>query len=254
MGGVLTVTNDGTDDLEISQANIFTPGQGICLQRLEPKYNRRFQFDNNLGYGSWYDLQLVCRSKAEKMEETEAVVRYLFTGIYLRRGLALKITEITSEKYLDLGAAWQCGGCKKTNIGNVAMCEFCFTNKSQKIITVLSHVPVIGLPFQITNTVLQCGKAAQSNVTADKVEAGLNVAFAIVDIIAAPFIVGALVKIPAKVTLETGIKLTAKTVFTEAGNPLLKEVGREMGKGGIITMAKLAKGGFAEFVKNAIDH
>jgi hypothetical protein len=48
MGGVLNVMNDGPDGFELEKANIFTPGQGICLQRLEPKNRPHFKFDHGL--------------------------------------------------------------------------------------------------------------------------------------------------------------------------------------------------------------
>ena len=111
MGAALSVKNDRVDDMEIIQANIFTPGQGICLQRLAPKRHRHFRFDQNLAYGSWYDIQIIVGLKAnEKGENTST--RYLIKGVYLRQGRTLKISELTGEKNLDLGAEWHCGSCK----------------------------------------------------------------------------------------------------------------------------------------------
>ena len=251
MGAVLSIENDHADDMEIIKANIFTPGQGICLQRLQPKKHRRFRFDQNLAYGSWYDIQLQVPSKADEAGGEESV-RYLIKGVYLRHGRTIKISKLTEEKNRDLGAEWHCGSCKKRNVGSLATCEFCFANKSQTIIEVLSYIPFVGVPFSITNAVLQCGKAAQSNTTDDKIDAGLSVAFAVLDTVTAPFIVGALVKIPGKVAAQTGIKLTAKTVFCEAGKPLVKAVGKELGKGGVITAVKVGKAAFGKIVKKSI--
>ena len=53
----------------------------------------------------------------------------------------------------------------------------------------LSSFPVLGIPFSITDAVLRCGKATQSNTTEDKVAAGVSVALAIIDIVTAPMIV-----------------------------------------------------------------
>jgi len=248
MGGVLSVMNDRLDDFEIIAANIYTLGQGICLQRLQPKSSLNFKFDHILAYGSWYDIQIIGRYKAA--EANSDVLRYLTKGIYLSHGKIATIKELTDEKNLDHGASWQCGTCKQTNLGSLAICEHCYTNKSQKIISVLSNVPFLGLPFSVTNAVLQCGKAAQSNSTVDQIDAGISVVSAVVDFAAAPFIVGSLVKISGKVAAETGIKLTAKTVFCEAGQPLLFAIGEELATiGGIVAGANKAKARFRTIVR-----
>jgi hypothetical protein len=62
MGAELSVTNDCSHSFEILEANIFTPGQGICLQRLTPKNSPSFKFDRSLAYGSCYDIQIIGRS------------------------------------------------------------------------------------------------------------------------------------------------------------------------------------------------
>ncbi|CAF1298413.1 unnamed protein product [Rotaria sp. Silwood1] len=247
MGGKLSVINDRLHDFEVLHANIFSPGQGICLQRLEPEGSSEFKFDYSLAYGSWYDIQIVGRPKSAVANDK--VQRYLTKGIYLSNGKKVKISALTAEKNHDLGAKWNCGKCHKDNYGSVRVCEFCFTNRSQTIITVLSFLPVIGLPFSLTNAVLQCGKAAQSNNTADEVDAGLSVAMSIVDVVTTPFIVGSLVTIPAKVAAETGIKLTAKTVFCDAGKPLLVAVGKEFGKGGTVATVKVGKAAVEKIIK-----
>ncbi|CAF1184847.1 unnamed protein product [Rotaria sp. Silwood1] len=235
MGGELSVANDRLSDFEVLHANIFTPGQGICLQRLNPGRSSEFKFDYSLAYGSWYDILIVGHSTSAKAGGE--VQRYLTKGVYLSYKKKVKISELTAGKNRDLGAEWNCGACHKDNIGSLRVCEYCFTNRSQKIIIVLSYIPVLGLPFSLTNAVLQCGKAAQSNSIADEVDAGLSVAMCIMDVVTAPFIVGSLVTIPAKVTAETGVKLTAKTVFCDASKPLLVAVGKEFGKGGIVAMS-----------------
>lgn len=161
--------------------------------------------------------------------------------MYLTYGKKLKMTRLTAEKYRDHGIEWECSCCNKTNIGSVVVCIHCHTNKIQRIISIFSMIPIIGIPFSITDATLRWGKAIQSNKTSDHIDASITTIFAVVDIVTAPFIVGALVKIPAKVTAQTGIKLTAKTVFTEAGKPLLKEFGKELGKDGMIGGIKLVK-------------
>jgi hypothetical protein len=244
MSPVLCVTNDRSHDLEILQANIFTSGQGICLQRLAPGNSPEFKFDHHLAYGSWYDMQIIARSD----DKTESQ-RYLRKGVYLSIGNTIKMTALTDENYRDHGVEWKCSSCNETNIGNVAICEHCHTNKAQTYMAIFSIIPIVGIPFALTDSVLRCGKAAQSNKTSDQIDAGVTVAFAAIDIITAPFIIGALVKIPGKVAAQNGIKLTAKTIFTEAGKPLLKELTTELGKDGIIGAVNIAKMGLKSAVQ-----
>ncbi|CAF1413901.1 unnamed protein product [Rotaria magnacalcarata] len=257
MGGVLTVRNDCSNNFELQQANIFTLGQGFCLQRREPKHSSNFKFDQNLAYGSWYDIQIIgrchCSPSAATTATTIEVQRYLKKGIYLSYGKTITVSELTNDENRDHGATWQCGSCKQKNFGSLALCEHCYTNKAQMIISVLSYVPIVGLPFSLTNAVLQCGKAAQSNTTADQVDAGLTVTFAVIDIVTAPFIIGALVKIPAEVAAEAGIKLTAKTVFSEVGKPLLSAVGKELAKGEIAAGVKATKTVVTKIIKKLDD-
>ncbi|CAF1431239.1 unnamed protein product [Adineta steineri] len=235
---ILNVTNDRFDGLEILHANIFTPGQGICLQRLAPEKSLTFKFDHSLAYGSWYDIQIIGRNP----DNSDKLLRYLKKGIYLSYRKTIKITEITDEKHRDHGAEWKCGSCNQANVGSVAICEYCYTNKSQTIIAILSCIPLLGIPFSVTNAILRCGKAAQSNNRADNINAGLATTFAVIDIITAPLIVGSLIQIPAKVAAETGVKLTGKTVFCEAGKPLLEAFVKELGTGGIVIGANMTKG------------
>jgi hypothetical protein len=112
-----------------------------------------------------------------------------------------------------------------------------------------SLIPIIGIPFSVTDSVLRCGRAAQSNKSSDQIDAGVTVAFAAIDIITVPFIIGALMKIPGKVAAQTGTKLTAKTIFTEAGKPLLKELTTELGKDGIVGQVKIVKMGIQSAIQ-----
>ncbi|CAF3450904.1 unnamed protein product [Rotaria socialis] len=257
MGGVLTVINDCPNNFELEQANIFTPGQGFCLQRLEPKHSSSFKFDHSLAYGSWYDIQIIGRYHYSPSAATTATTiepqRYLKKGIYLSCGKTISVNELISDKNRDHGDTWQCSSCKQKNFGSLAVCEHCHTNKSQMIITVLSNVPIVGIPFSLTNAVLWCGKAAQSNTTADQVDAALSVASTVFDIVTAPFIIGTLVKILAKVAAETGIELTAKTVFSEAGKPFLYAVGKEFEKDGIVVTLNGSKTIVTNIIKKIHD-
>jgi hypothetical protein len=244
MSPVLCVTNDRLHDLVILQANIFTPGQGICLQRLAPGNIPKFKFSHHLAYGSWYDIQIIARSN----DKTESQ-KFLKKGVYLSIRKTIKMSALTDENHRDYGVEWKCGNCKEKNIGSVAICEHCHTNKAQIYMTIFSIIPIFGIPFSLTDSVLRCGRAAQSNKTSDKIDAGITVIFAAVDVITAPFIIGALVKIPGKVAAQNGIKLTAKTVFTEAGKPLLKELTTELGKDGIVGGVRIAKGAVQSIVE-----
>jgi hypothetical protein len=246
MGAVLSVTNDRLHDLEILQANIFTPGQGICLQRLAPENSPKFKFDYHLAYGSWYDIQIIARSNSNDKTESQ---RYLIKGVYLSIDKTVTMTALTDENHRDHGIAWECSSCNKTNIGSVVICEHCHTNKVQEFITIFSKIPIVGIPFSVTDCVLRCGKAAQSNKTSDKIDAGVTVIFAAIDIITAPFIIGSLVKIPDKVAAQTGTKLTAKIVFTEAGITILKELVTVLGEKGIVGQVRIAKMGLKYFVQ-----
>lgn len=242
MGGVLTVKNDRLHDFELENANIFTPGQGICLQRLKPKSSATFKFDNGLAYGSWYDIQIIGRHRGFVSAETaHELQRYLKKGIYLSCKKKITVSKLISDENLDHGAEWQCGACKQKNIGSLALCEYCFENKSEGILTLFSIIPIVGIPFSVTRTILKYGKAAQTNTKADTTEAAFSVVFAVLDIGTSPFLVGSLVSVPGKVATENGIKLTAKTVFCEAGKPLLIAAGKELGKDGIVPLVTTAK-------------
>lgn len=237
MSPALCVFNDRLNDFEKIEANIFTPGQGICLQRLLVGKDPKFKFDHHLAYGSWYDVQII----AYRTNDQQQPLRYLRKGIYLKYRKTLKLTELTDNDNRDHGVPWRCSHCKQINFSSVAICEHCHTNKAQNVISALSCVPLVGIPFSLANAILRCGKATQSNKTSDKIDAGVTILFAVVDVVTAPFLIGALAKIPGKVAAQTGVKLTIKTVFCEAGPPLIKEFGKELTQGAISSEIKLAK-------------
>jgi hypothetical protein len=174
---------------------------------------------------------------------------YLKKGIYLSYGKIIKMTELTDERHCDHGIKWKCGSYECVNLSSVAICGSCYTNKSKTIITALSCIPVFGMPFSIADAILQCGKATESNKTVDNIDAGVTTIFAVIDIVTAPFIVGSLVKIPAKVAAEHGIQFTVKTIFSQAGGSLLKECGKELGKNRIIQGVKVTKGTGRHLIK-----
>ena len=244
---VLLVINNRSDKYKDIKANIFTPGQGICLQRLNPNIPT-FEFDNCLAYGSWYDIQIIAHP-----QDGSDIERYLTTGIYLTYGKQLKMRELTDEKYRDHGIEWKCRYCDKVNISSVVICEHCHTNKAQGVIRILSMIPILGIPFSITNTVLQWGKAAQSDEPSDQTEAVITTVFTAVDVVAVPFIVGSLVKIPAKVAAQTGVELTAKTIFSEAGKPILQEICNLLGSNGIVGTVALLKMSLNDTIRKKTD-
>jgi hypothetical protein len=123
MGGILTVNNDRLHDFEIIQASIFTVGPGICLQRLEPGKSPTFKFDNNLAYGSWYDIEIIGRLLNYNNTEDR---RYLEKGVYLTRDKIIQMTELTNENHRDYGVEWKTGSFKQTNVSSVVICEYCY--------------------------------------------------------------------------------------------------------------------------------
>lgn len=172
----MTVENDRLKDFTIKSANIYTPGQGIGLQRLSPEQSQIFKCDHSLAYGSWYDIQIIgypCSTADESEANMGKELRYLTRGVCLSHSKVVTVTQLTKNKNTDHGVEWQCSSCKEENIGSLASCEYCFTNKAEIIIKGLSFVPVIGILFSITNTALQCGKAKQSNTTDDNIDATL---------------------------------------------------------------------------------
>lgn len=108
MGGELCINNDRSNDFEILQATIFTPGQGICLQRVTPGKSTTFKFDKSLAYGSWYDIQIIGKNLKNNTD-----ARYLKKGVYLTHGKIIKMTELTNEGNRDYGIEWICDNCKK---------------------------------------------------------------------------------------------------------------------------------------------
>ncbi|CAF1125252.1 unnamed protein product [Adineta steineri] len=214
MGAELSVINDHPNFI-VRKASIFTPSQGICLQRLEDNINRSFKFDKGLAYGSWYDIQIIGQAVVD--DEETPVQRYLKRGIYLSYGKAVRMNELTSDSCLDLGREWLCSECKEVNIGSVAICEYCDTNCHQKWISWVSYTPALGIPFSIADAVLQSGKAALSNTSEDKIEAGITTATAVVDVVTGPFMVGSAAVTGTKALAQVGAKLTAKKFASEVG-------------------------------------
>ncbi|CAF1639275.1 unnamed protein product [Adineta ricciae] len=250
MGGKLSVHNDCLENFDIQQISIFTPGQGILLQRLEPKNHRKFKFDQDLAYGSWYDIQIIGFPKEPQLKE-EKPTRYLVKGIYLSSGKIVKISELIDEENLDLAGSWHCGSCNEENFGSVAICEFCFTNKAHKIISGLSYIPVLGIPFSVTNAVLQCGKAARSNTNGDTTDAVVSTTFAVIDVVTAPLIVGSFVTKAAETAAQAGVKLTTKTVLREGAKPILT-AGVEAATTAVIINAKKAE--LESLIRNRSDN
>jgi hypothetical protein len=83
MGGLLSVVHDIDDTL--LEAYIFTPGQGICLQKRTQVGRKDFCFDQNLCYGSWYDiLFVICPTGTGGKRKQEDI--YLKIGVYLTHG------------------------------------------------------------------------------------------------------------------------------------------------------------------------
>lgn len=249
MGAKLSIINDRRSDFKVLHANIFTPSQGLCCQRLKELDDKSiFVFDEGLAYGSIYDLQIIGINTATATDPK--IERYLRRGIYLKYGLTMTVTQLTREKYRDNGSKWKCTHCKKDNQGSVQVCEHCHTNQAQSYISKLASIPYLGIPFGITDSTLKWGRAAQSHKRRDVVDAVVAIVFTAVDIALLPFIVASIAKIPAKVAAETGAKLTIKTAFTSASKPLMKECGNVLLKGGAVTLAKGAKSGVDKFVKN----
>ena len=243
MGAELTIINDGLNNFEIIKANIFTPGQGICLQRLTPGNSRIIKFDHSLAYGSWYDIQIIGKNSGDN-----ELQRFLKRGIYLSYKKTINMRELTHQNNRDLAVEWICGNCDKANFNNVAMCEHCHTNKSQTIITTLSTIPLLGIPFSLADTILRCGKASQSNKTMDQLEAILTMLFCLIDVVTAPFIVGSLMRTATKIATDNGIKLSIKNVFSDVGISLLQAITNELVKDGIPAGLKVTKAGVRQFM------
>lgn len=236
MGPTLSIINDRLNDFANIEASIYTVGQGICLQRLEIKNGPQFKFDHLLAYGSWYDVQIIVHR-----EDPQKQLRYLRKGIYLTYGKEMRLTELTEENYRDYGITWKCSSCNKENVGSVAICEHCHANKSQTIIRILSYVPIIGIPFSVANAILTCGKAAQSNKTEDQSDACITTILAFIDVVTVPFVVGTLARIPGKVAAQADVELTAETIFSVPGKPILKELVKELGEKGIMGDIQILK-------------
>jgi hypothetical protein len=221
MGAALSVFND--TDAELIDAHIFTPGQGICLQKLDVSHinaKNVFTFNKGLAYGSWYDV--VVRIKCLDEQQT-----YLLTGIYLSVDKCLQLSTILQEKYRvdgDDKPKWKCENneCEEMNESGINMCLYCYQNYARKYIIGLSFVPVVGLPFSITNAVLETGCASHTGKAEDIVNARIAITAAIADIILTPLLVNSLINAPAMAAVNTGRQLTTETLFTGTGVETVK--------------------------------
>lgn len=248
MGAEFSVINDRRSDFKILRANIYTPSQGLCCQRLKELNDKStFVFDEGLGYGSFYDVEIVGINTATA---TDPKIERYRRRIYLKYGLTMTVTQLTREKYRDNGSEWKCKRCKKENQGSGQMCEHCHTNKAQSYISALALIPIGGIPFSITDSTLKWGRATQSHKRSDVIDATVATVCTVIDIALLPFIVNSMAKIPVRVAAETGVKLTMKTAFTSASAPLAKEFGNVLSKSGAVTLAKGAKSGVAKLAKN----
>jgi len=205
-------------DVELVDAYIFTPGQGICLEELSGPFEEdtaTIVFKKGLAYGSWYDVLI--RINNSQNQET-----YMKKGIYLKVNKSVQLSDILQEEN-DIDRKnkpkWQCKNksCKEWNEGGVKMCLHCYTNRNRRIIRGLSYIPVLGIPFSVTHATLESGRAAHTKERHDKISAGLAIGTAAAEIVLAPVLVSSIVHIPAKIAATTGTHLTANTLFTNTG-------------------------------------
>ena len=168
MGGTLTILIDNLS-VELIDAHVFTPGQGICLEKLSaPLDKSNFVFKRGLAFGSWYDV-LVRTHSSRDIVGSEA---YMVKGIYLAKGKQLKLSDILqNSNRIDNGEEWQCGysSCQNWNENGSNMCLHCYKNCARKVVFYLAFIPVIGLPFSITHGVLETGRAAHTKRKDDMV-------------------------------------------------------------------------------------
>jgi hypothetical protein len=206
-------------DVELVDAYIFTPGQGICLEKLSGPFEKEASaigFNKGLAYGSWYDVLI--RINNSQNQET-----YMKKGIYLKVNKFVQLSDILQEEN-DIDrknkSKWQCKNksCKEWNDGGVKICLHCSTNRNRSIIRGLSYIPVLGIPFSVTHAALESGRAAHTKERHDKVGAGLAIGTAAAEIVLAPFLVNSIMHIPAKVAATTGTHLTTHTLFTHTGH------------------------------------
>jgi hypothetical protein len=94
-------------DVELVDAYIFTPGQGICLEKLSGPFEKEASaigFNKGLAYGSWYDVLI--RINNSQNQET-----YMKKGIYLKVNKFVQLSDILRKKMILI---------EKTNLnGNV---------------------------------------------------------------------------------------------------------------------------------------
>ncbi|CAF1078100.1 unnamed protein product [Rotaria magnacalcarata] len=215
MGGKLTVHID--TNAEVIDIHIFTPGQGICLEkRCSPFVCSMIVFQRGLAYGSWYDM-LVRVRLSNKCDQQEA---YMLKGIYLTVDKCVLLSEVLKwNNCIDNGEKWSCAEktCQKSNEYGVNICLHCYRNKAFNIINSVSYVPIIGLPFSVTNAVLESGRAAQTGEPQDIANATLATVKAAVNTVLTPMLVGSLLNVPAVTAAMTGTELTMKTLFSKTG-------------------------------------
>jgi hypothetical protein len=206
-------------DAELVDAYIFTPGQGICLEKLSGPFEKdtsTIVFKKGLAYGSWYDVLI--RINNSQNQET-----YMKKGIYLKVNKSVQLSDILQEEN-DIDRKnkpkWQCKNksCEEWNEGGVKMCLHCYTNRNGRLIRRLSYIPILGIPFSVTHATLESGRAAHTKERHDKISAGLAIGTAAAEIVLAPVLVSSIVHIPAKVAVQTGTHLTANTLFTHTGH------------------------------------
>jgi hypothetical protein len=206
-------------DAELVDAYIFTPGQGICQEKLSWPFEKdtsTIVFKKGLAYGSWYDVLI-------RIDNSQDQENYMKKGIYLKVNKSVQLSDILQEEN-DIDRKnkpkWQCKnkGCEEWNEGGVKMCLHCYTNRNRRIIRGLSYIPILGIPFSVTHATLESGRAAHTKERHDKISAGLAIGTAAAEIVLAPVLVSSIVHIPAKVAVKTGTHLTANTLFTHTGH------------------------------------
>ncbi|CAM4839141.1 unnamed protein product [Rotaria magnacalcarata] len=173
-------------------------------------------FQRGLAYGSWYDM-LVRVRLSNKCDQQEA---YMLKGIYLTFDKCVLLSQVLRRSnYIDNGEKWYCADkkCKKSNEYGVNICLHCYRNKAFNIISSVSDVPIIGLPFSVTKAVLESGRAAQTGESQDIANATQVTVVAAVDIVLTPMLAGSLLKILAVTAATTGTELTMKTLFSKTG-------------------------------------
>ncbi|CAF5001096.1 unnamed protein product, partial [Rotaria sp. Silwood1] len=92
MSPILSINID--IDVDLVDAHIFTPGQGICLKKLSGSFNKdtcTIIFKKKLAYGSWYDV-LIRVNRLQKQQS------YMKKGIYLMVNKFVQLSKILHKK------------------------------------------------------------------------------------------------------------------------------------------------------------